>query len=69
MQLRQPSWRWCFRAKRVQRHNRRHQAKLQREGIDTAKIGRDEKGHRKGHENVPFWVLDGFVEIGTTLLE
>jgi hypothetical protein len=28
-----------------------------------------EKGHKKGHETVPFWVLDGFREIGLTLLE
>ena len=28
-----------------------------------------QKGHKKGHENVPFWVLDGFVEIHATLLE
>jgi len=28
-----------------------------------------QKGHKKGHENVPFWVLDGFVEISATLLE
>ncbi len=27
------------------------------------------KGHEKGHESVPFWVLDGVSEIGTTLLE
>jgi hypothetical protein len=24
---------------------------------------------KKGHENVPFWVLDGLSEIGKTLLE
>jgi hypothetical protein len=28
-----------------------------------------EKGPKKGHKNVPFWVLDGFVEISATLLE
>jgi len=28
-----------------------------------------EKGHIKGHENVPFWVLDGFAEISTSALE
>ena len=28
-----------------------------------------EKEHKKGHENVPFWVLDDFVEIRATLLE
>ena len=27
------------------------------------------KGHEKGHENVPFWALDRFSEIGTTLLD
>jgi len=27
------------------------------------------KGHGKGHENVPFWVLNGLSEIETTLLE
>jgi hypothetical protein len=27
------------------------------------------KGHKKGHENVPFWVLDGLSEMGLTLLE
>jgi hypothetical protein len=28
-----------------------------------------QKGHKNGHENVPFWVLDGFSEIGLSLLE
>jgi len=43
----------------------RHPPMLQREGIDTAA-----KRRPKGtHENVPFWVLDGFVEISATLLE
>ena len=50
------------------RRNRR-QVTLQREEIDPAKRARAEKGHKKGHENVPFWVLDGFVEISATLLE
>ena len=27
------------------------------------------KGHEKGHENAPFWVLNGLSEIETTLLE
>ena len=43
------------------------EATLQREGIDMARRARTEKGHKKGHENVPFWVLDGFVEISATL--
>jgi len=34
--------------------------------IDTPEC---QKGHKKGHENVPFWVLDGMREIGTILLE
>jgi hypothetical protein len=28
---------------------------------------RSEKGHKKGRENVPFWVMDGFAEISATL--
>ena len=28
-----------------------------------------EKGHKKGHKNVPFWVLDGFAEISASGLE
>jgi len=27
------------------------------------------KGHQKGHQNVPFWALDGFSEIRSTPLE
>jgi hypothetical protein len=41
---------------------------LQREeSTRTKKTG--EKGHEKGHENVPFWVLDGFGEISASSLE
>jgi len=28
-----------------------------------------EKGHKKGHKNVPFWVLDGFAKISASALE
>jgi hypothetical protein len=28
-----------------------------------------EKGHKKGHKNVPFWVLDGFATISASALE
>jgi hypothetical protein len=28
-----------------------------------------EKGHKKGHKNVPFWVLDGFAKISASPLE
>ena len=31
--------------------------------------GRDAKGTQKGHENVPFWVLDGFGRNPSSLLE
>ena len=27
------------------------------------------KGHKKGHKNVPFWVLDGFAKIRASALE
>jgi hypothetical protein len=30
--------------------------------IDGPSRGQDEKGHKKGHENVPFWVFDGFTK-------
>jgi hypothetical protein len=52
----------------MERRNRR-QVTLQREEIETARRAGDEKGHKKGHGNVPFWDLDGFVEIRATLLE
>jgi hypothetical protein len=52
----------------MERRNRR-QVTLHREEIDTAERARAEKGHKKGHENVPFCVLDGFNEIRATLLE
>jgi hypothetical protein len=51
----------------MERHNRRLPM-VQREGMDGA-AKRRPKGTQKGHENVPFWVLDGFVEISATLLE
>ena len=28
-----------------------------------------EKGHKKGHKNVPFWVLDGFGRTSASALE
>jgi hypothetical protein len=28
-----------------------------------------EKGHKKGHKNVPFWVLDGLAKISASALE
>ena len=28
-----------------------------------------EKGHKKGHENVPFWVIDGFTRTSASSLE
>jgi len=28
-----------------------------------------EKGHKKGHKNLPFWVLDGFAKISASALE
>jgi hypothetical protein len=59
MQLRQRSCPWYFRANRMECHNRRHQVTPLREEIDTARRVRGEKGHKKGHGNVPFWVLDG----------
>ncbi len=37
--------------------------------METVRKGQGGRGHEKGHENVPFWVLDAFVEISTTLLE
>lgn len=37
--------------------------------IENEKCTHVEKGHEKGHKNVPFWVLDGLCENGTTLLE
>ena len=51
----------------MERRNRR-QVTLQREEIGIGRRARTEKGHKKGHENVPFWVLDGFLEIRATLL-
>ncbi len=39
MQLRQPSCRWCFRARQVERHNRRDQVTLPREGKSTVRKG------------------------------
>jgi len=50
-------------------HNRWNQVTLQRESIDTAKKGRAEKGHKEGHENVPFWVLDGLGSISASALK
>jgi len=47
--------------------NRLHLLTLEREGIRCEK--KHQKGHKKGHENLPFWVLDGFTEIYATLLE
>jgi hypothetical protein len=71
MQLRQRSCRWCFRAKRTQRHHRLYRVALQREDLRTTE-GENvtgEKGHKKGHKNVPFWVLDGFAKISASALE
>ncbi len=69
MRLKQLSCRWCFRVKRTERHNRRHQVKLQREDDRRPSRGQDEKGHKKGHENVPFWVFDGFTKTSASSLE
>ena len=33
---------------------------------EQGQIGYSEKGHQKGRENVPFWVLDGFAEISAS---
>ena len=52
----------------MERHNR-HRVTLQREEIDMARRARAEKGHKKGHKNVPFWVLDGFAKISASALE
>jgi hypothetical protein len=52
----------------MERRNRR-QVMLQREEIDTARRAQAEKGHKKGHGNVPFWVLDGFVRTSASALE
>jgi hypothetical protein len=52
----------------MERRNRR-QVTLQREEIDTVRKARPEKGHKKGHGNVPFWVLDGFVRTSASALE
>jgi hypothetical protein len=49
----------------MERHSRRDQMTLQGEGKSTG----TKRDTNKGHENVPFWVLDGLSEIGTTLLE
>src|SRR5712671_3759354 len=35
----------------------------------TRRCSDSQKGRKNGHENVRFWVLDGFVEISATLLE
>jgi hypothetical protein len=43
----------------MERRNRRYQVTLQREESDATRKRRAEKGHKKGHENMPFWVLDG----------
>ena len=48
--------------------NYRRQAAFHSEGEESAGSVRGEKGHKKGQRNVPFWVLDGFCEILTTLL-
>jgi hypothetical protein len=48
--------------------NRRRLPTLRREQ-SAGRIKEVKKGHKKGHETVPFWVLDGFSEIGLTLLE
>jgi hypothetical protein len=61
MQLRQRFCRWCFRAKRTQRHRRLYRVALQREDHRREFAGLN--GHKKGHKTVPFWVLDGFAEI------
>jgi hypothetical protein len=52
----------------MERHNRRRLPTLRREK-SAGRIIEAKKGHKKGHETVPFWVLDGFREIGGTLLE
>jgi hypothetical protein len=46
----------------------RHRVTLHEE-IETARRARAEKGHKKGHGNVPFWVLDGFVRSSASALE
>jgi len=51
----------------MERHNRRLLPTFRREK-SARRIGEAKKGHKKEHENVPFWVLDGFREIGLTLL-
>src|SRR5437660_12926819 len=67
MQLRQRSCRWCFRAKRTQRHYRLYRVALQRE--DHRRNWPGENGHKKGHKTVPFWVLDDFAKINASALE
>src|SRR5215469_17555901 len=67
LQRRQPCCRWCFRPKLAEPRSRRHLLTLQHDEACAEKSGL--KGHKKGHENVPFWVLDGLREIGTTLLK
>jgi hypothetical protein len=68
MQLRQQSCHWCFRAKRTQRHYRLYRVALQRENHQGGESAA-QNGHKKGHKNVPFWVLAGFAKISASALE
>jgi hypothetical protein len=47
----------------------RHRVTLQHEEIDMARRARAEKGHKKGHGKVPFWVDDGFGRTSVSALE
>ena len=60
--------RWCFRAKRTQRHHRLYRVALQRDEPSRTGIGRA-KTTQKGQKNVPFWVLDGFAKLSASALE
>jgi hypothetical protein len=52
MQLRQPSCRWCFRAKRMERHNCRDQMTLPRKS--KGKSTRAKRDTKKGAKTCPF---------------
>src|SRR6202022_4698861 len=50
MQLRQPSCRWCFRARQMERHNSRDQVTLPREGKSKVQ----KRDTKKGTKTCPF---------------
>ena len=66
MRLEQPFCHWCLQATGM---DYRRQATFHHEDEEDAGSVHGEKGHEKGPENVSSWVLDGFSEILTTLVE